>query len=40
MYWINLNQDRDWWWTLENVVINPQVPKNAEKLASLRSIHF
>ena len=27
--WIKLAQDRDRWWTLENVVMNLRVPYNA-----------
>jgi hypothetical protein len=26
MDWINLAQDRGWWWALVNVVMNLQVP--------------
>jgi hypothetical protein len=28
--WIDLAQDRDRWWSLENTVINFQVAKNAQ----------
>jgi hypothetical protein len=30
MDWIELAQDRDRWWALVNVVMNLQVPQNAE----------
>jgi hypothetical protein len=30
MDWIDLSQDRDWWWALVNVVMNLQVHKMLE----------
>ena len=31
MDWIDLAQDRDWWWALVSAVMNIWVPLNAEK---------
>jgi len=32
MYWIDLAQSRDGWWTLVNAVTNLWVPQNADNL--------
>jgi hypothetical protein len=38
--WMNLAQDREWWWALLNMVMNLQVPLKANFLTSRVTVGF